>query len=148
MVPRPGNAAARILCLILGLLPGLTAGPATAGQLPGKGTRSMSTITLTRADDGRSVELNVGNTVVLRLEENPTTGYQWALDRDGGDVLALRASDYVGPTGSRVGGGGQRLFTFQAKRAGSATIRLKLWRAWEGDKSITGIFTASFRVHE
>jgi inhibitor of cysteine peptidase len=126
MVPRPGNAAARILCLILGLLPGLAAGPATAGQLPEKGTRPMPTITLSRADDGRSVELGVGDTVVLRLEENPTTGYQWALDQDSGDVLALRASDDVGSPGSAVGGGGERAFTFTASKAGRATARLKL----------------------
>ena len=50
----------------------------------------MSTITLTRADDGRTVDLSPGDTLVLRLAENPTTGYQWALDAGSDDVLALR----------------------------------------------------------
>lgn len=85
---------------------------------------------------------------MLRLAENPTTGYQWALDAGSDDVLALQASDYVGPTGPAVGGGGERLFTLKAKQAGTATVRLKLWRAWGGDKSITERFAATVRVRQ
>ena len=108
----------------------------------------MSTITLTRADDGRTVDLSSGDALELRLKENPTTGYQWALEPDGGAVLALEASDYVAPTGPAVGGGGERVFTFKARQAGSATVRLKLWRAWEGEKSITERFAATVHVRQ
>jgi inhibitor of cysteine peptidase len=108
----------------------------------------MSTVTLTAADDGRTVDLRVGDSVVLRLAENPTTGYQWVLEPGSDDVLALQSSDYVGPTGSNVGAGGQRVFTFKAARAGSATAHLRLRRGWEGDQSARGAFTATFRVRE
>jgi predicted secreted protein len=63
-------------------------------------------------------------------------------------VLALQGSDYTAPTGSNVGAGGQRMFTFKAARAGSATVHLRLRRAWEGDQSARGAFTANFRVRE
>ena len=140
-------AAARLLALTLGLLPGLAAGPAT-GQAPGEETDQMSAITLTRADDGRTVELRPGDDVTLRLEENPTTGYQWTLEPTSGEVVALRASDHVRAPGAAVGGGGERVFTLRAEKAGSATVRAKLWRAWEGDRSVTGTFSVTLRVQQ
>jgi inhibitor of cysteine peptidase len=108
----------------------------------------MSTVTLTASDDGRAIDLRVGDSVVLRLAENPTTGYQWALEPGSDDVLTLQGSDYAGPTSSNVGGGGQRVFTFKAARAGSATVHLSLRRAWEGDQSARRAFTATFRARE
>src|SRR6187200_705747 len=72
--PAPGQrgpliAAARrqALGLVLGLLSLLAAGPAAAGQLPGQGSTPMSTVTLTASDDGRAIDLRVGDSVVLRL---------------------------------------------------------------------------------
>ncbi len=106
----------------------------------------MSTITLTRADDGRTVEVRAGATIMVRLEENPTTGYRWAPELTGDEVVALEASDYV-PPGPAVGGGGERVFTFKAKKSGNATVRLKLGREWEGEGSITQTFTVTLRVH-
>jgi inhibitor of cysteine peptidase len=142
---RRSGAAAVILGLILGALPVLAAGPAASPRAPGEEIHQMTTITLTRADAGRTVEVRVGDTIRIRLEENPTTGYRWSLEPAGDDALALEASDYVAPGGT-VGGGGERVFTFEAKKAGGATVRLKLWREWEGDKSITETFTITFRV--
>ena len=106
----------------------------------------MPAITLTRADEGRTVDVHAGDTVLVRLEENPTTGYRWAAEAGDDQVVALESSDYVQP-GSAVGGGGERLFTFRAKKAGSATVRLKLWREWEGETSVARTFTVAVRVH-
>ena len=46
----------------------------------------------------------------------------------------------------RVGGGGQRVFVFEAKRSGSAHLLLKLRREWEGDKSIASRFEVTINV--
>ncbi len=108
----------------------------------------MSTITLTRADDGRTVELRRGDTVTVRLAENPTTGYQWVLEPAGDAVLALQGSDSVRPSDAAVGGAGERVFTFKAGKAGSATIRLELRRPWEGDAAVAERFAVTLRVRE
>ena len=105
----------------------------------------MSTVTLTPADNGRTVEVRAGDAVVVRLQENPTTGYRWAAEPTG-EAVALEGFEYVG-SGSAVGGGGERVFTFRAKQAGSAAVRLKLWREWEGEGSVTRSFTVTVRVH-
>jgi inhibitor of cysteine peptidase len=139
-------ALAGILSLVLCSPPTLAAGPTANGQTPGKEALQMSTITLTRADDGGTVDARVGDAVAVRLEENPTTGFKWALEPAGDDVLTPDGSDYVRSPNSAVGGGGERVFTFKAAKAGSTTIRLKLWRAWEGEKSTTSTFTVTVRV--
>jgi inhibitor of cysteine peptidase len=147
MIPKAGGRASAAACavgLILGWLPGGGAAPAS-GPASGQETRQMATITLTPADSGKTVEVRAGDAIVVRLEENPTTGYRWAAEPGGDQIVALESSDYVSP-GAAVGGGGERVFTFRARQAGSAPIRLKLWREWEGQGSIARTFTVTVRV--
>jgi len=108
----------------------------------------VSTITLTRADSGKVVEIRAGDTLIVRLSENPTTGYQWAVDTLNADEVVLQNVEYLRAGGATVGGGGERRFTFKAQRAGTATLQLKLWRAWEGDASIVERFSVRCQVQE
>jgi inhibitor of cysteine peptidase len=112
------------------------------------GERQVSTIALTRADSGKVVETRAGDTLVVRLGENPTTGYQWAIDTLNADEVVLQSVEYLRAGDAAVGGGGERRFTFKAQRAGTATVQLKLWRVWEGDASIVERFTVMFQVQE
>jgi inhibitor of cysteine peptidase len=112
------------------------------------GERQVSTITLTRTDSGKVVETRAGDTLVVRLGENPTTGYQWALETLNADEVVLQNVEYLRAGDAAVGGGGERRFTFKAQRAGTATVQLKLWRVWEGDASIVERFTVMFQVQE
>jgi inhibitor of cysteine peptidase len=105
-----------------------------------------ATITLTRADNGNVVALRVGDRLVLRLEENPTTGYRWAMEDHDEDVVSLQHQEYAPLPHAAVGGGGQRSWTFVVRKAGADTLRLKLWRAWEGESSITRRFTVTLHV--
>jgi inhibitor of cysteine peptidase len=106
----------------------------------------MATITLTRAEDGKSIEVQVGDLIIVSLDENPTTGFRWAVDKSDEDVAALLSSEYAAAPGSKVGRGGRRVVTFQVRKAGISTIQLKRWRAWEGDSSITQRFSVTLRV--
>ncbi len=106
----------------------------------------MVTITLTRAEHGKSIEAQVGDLITVSLDENPTTGFRWALDKSDDDVVALTSSEYAVASGSRMGGGGQRVVTFEVRKTGVSAIQLKLWRAWEGDQSITQRFAVTLRV--
>jgi inhibitor of cysteine peptidase len=108
----------------------------------------MAPVTLTQADNGKSVEIEPGSMVTIRLGENPTTGYRWAVDTAIPDVVTLASSDYVPAQNAGVGGGGERAFIFKATKAGIAPIHLKLWRDWEGDKSITQRFDVTVHVRD
>ena len=107
----------------------------------------MPGLNLTQADNGKSFEARQGDLIVIRLDENPTTGYRWAIDKSDDAIIALQSVDYTQTPSTGVGGGGQRTFTFKAIKAGAAKIALKLSREWEGDKSIIDRFTASVQVH-
>ena len=107
----------------------------------------MSNITLTEADNGRTIDVPQGAEVLIRLEENPTTGYRWAFDLDDDAVLAPQASDLASAPGAAVGGGGSRTFTFTAGQPGTAHLQFKLWREWEGDSSIVERYGVTIAVH-
>ena len=84
----------------------------------------MEQIQLTQADDGRAVTLAAGQQVVIRLSENPTTGYRW--EPPGG--VEVVGDEYHSPDGSATGGGGERVFTL----ATTGEMRFELKRPWGG----------------
>ncbi len=108
----------------------------------------MAQVTLTQADNGKSVEVKTDGLITIRLSENPSTGYRWGVDQVNSEVMTLENSDYAQTPGAAIGGGGERTFTFKALRAGNSPIQLKLWREWEGDKSIIQRFDVTIRVRD
>jgi inhibitor of cysteine peptidase len=94
---------------------------------------------LTEADNGRSVDLRVGETVEITLPENATTGYRWAIDRLDPGIVEASESKPRYPSG-QVGSAGQETFAFKATKPGSGEVRLKYWRHFEGDASVTKRF--------
>jgi inhibitor of cysteine peptidase len=80
---------------------------------------------------GDKIQVKVGDEVVVRLPENPATGYRWELDRPRGSV-ELADDEYVRPRDADVGGGGERRLTFRATSGGEARVGLRLTRPWEG----------------
>jgi inhibitor of cysteine peptidase len=108
----------------------------------------MSTRTLTRDDQGSVVTAKVGERLIIRLPESPSTGYRWALDKSNESILMLEETAYERSPTSGTGGGGQRTLTFLMQAVGTVLLQLKHWRAWEGDASITERFTLTLHVHE
>ena len=136
-------AALPLVALLL-FLPG----GAVTGHGADTGSPPVPTLTLTRADNGNAVDVPVGGRLVVRLDENPATGYRWALETTDAEVVTLQHVEYVPSHDAGVGGGGQRTWTFIARTPKVASLHLKLWRAWEGDTSITRRFTVTLHVHE
>lgn len=134
--------------LLLGLLLGVLLGCGASGARDAWRRTDVSVVTVTQADNGQSVPIRMGDRVVVHLPENPTTGFQWSLDRTNHEVLQIEdAADAVLPDGT-VGRGGQRTFVLQGKKSGVAESHFKLWREWEGDKSITKHFVVTVEVRE
>jgi predicted secreted protein len=104
-------------------------------------------ITLTHENNGQSIEVQSGDIITIRLDENPTTGYTWKLEPENLELIELTQSDFVQNSGTGVGGGGQHIFTFKAMKAGVVSLNLKNWREWEGDRSIISLFTAKVKVN-
>lgn len=106
----------------------------------------MDTLTLTNADSGSSVSVNSGDTIILELEENPTTGYLWKVEALDSHILELTGENYEAAGSGGIGGAGKRKLTFRANSAGISPLRLKCVRPWDADTPLT-TFSVTVNVH-
>lgn len=83
--------------------------------------------TYTRADP--NIVANSGDTFVIELEGNPTTGYEWQLEFDP-EMLEL-LDQGITPMSSNFGAGAAQRFELRASHPGDATIRAIYKRRWE-----------------
>lgn len=100
----------------------------------------------TAADKGQTVQVRQGDEVIIQLKENPTTGYRWDIDKTNATLLVQHNSEFSTPGGTGIGGGGTRTITFIAKSVGTVQLELKLWRAWQGDASITDRYNITIQI--
>lgn len=89
---------------------------------------------LTANDNGRQVEVKAGDLIVISLDGNPSTGYTWeASDLDTAMFAQVGETEFKSDSPGLVGAGGTLTLTFEALRAGSATLTLIYHRPWETD---------------
>ncbi len=96
-----------------------------AGPLPVK---------LDESANGTSVSLRAGQTLIIALKSNPTTGYDWQVDQADEKVVRVVKQDFQPASDpERLGAPGQTVVEFQAVSAGTTTLRLIYVRPWEKD---------------
>jgi inhibitor of cysteine peptidase len=105
----------------------------------------MPTITITTSDNGRVIEAKKGDEIVLRLPENPTTGYRWTVDRVSGHA-SFTDDAYQPDPEMTFGSGGVHTFRLHCEEAGTARAELKHWQEWEGETSVTDRFAVEIQI--
>ena len=88
----------------------------------------MEPINVTASDNGAKITPAPGQTVVIRLPENPTTGYSWQILQG----TALSGANFSAAAAEAAGAAGERVFTVVAGES-PATLRFGLSRPWESD---------------
>ena len=88
-------------------------------------------LVVTQEQNKASVSVNQGSVITVRLQENPTTGYQWNLTTTPG--LRVISDNYVpsDTTGKLVGSGGTRIWEISATAKGEQKINAVYMRSWE-----------------
>jgi predicted secreted protein len=81
---------------------------------------------------GQTLQVSAGDTIELQLEENPTTGYSWAIDQID-PLLRLDKTEYELLGGVGMGGGGMRRMLLKVDAPGNGRLRLKNHQPWSGD---------------
>ncbi len=106
-----------------------------------------SPITVTDADNGKSIEVAKGGTLLVRLTSNPTTGYEWVVTGNPA-TLELLKSDFARDPEAKnmVGAGGTQTLQFAATAAGSAALKLEYRRPWEKDVAAAKTFRVTVVV--
>ena len=87
---------------------------------------------LIEEDGGARATFRVGDRLMVALEGNPTTGYEWmspTLHENA--VLRSTADAEFRPDSELLGSGGVFLFRYEAERTGSQTLRFVYQRPWE-----------------
>ena len=85
-------------------------------------------------DDGREKQLKRGQTLVVTLEANPTTGNSWEVAEPLDEQVLRQAGEPEFKAESDlVGAGGVQILRFEAVNAGKFTLKLVYRRPWEKD---------------
>ncbi|MGH8445303.1 MAG: protease inhibitor I42 family protein [Solimonas sp.] len=98
------------------------------------GSRHRDTVTVTEADAGKTVQLSAGQSLEVRLESNPTTGYRWQLTLpDDAPLRQHGEPEYQAGAYAEgiVGAGGVETWRFDAARAGRVGLRFEYRRPFE-----------------
>lgn len=80
-----------------------------------------------------AIDLKPNQNLIIHLESNPTTGYQWILEKQPHFLKTISADVYQQnshPEGM-AGVGGQTTWVFQAQTKGSDSLVLAYKRPWE-----------------
>jgi predicted secreted protein len=87
----------------------------------------------------------VGESTIIELEENPTTGYEWHYTIDGEDIIEIVDDSYQANENAEemVGVGGIRKIEIKGIKKGLAIINLEYSQEWSTEEPIQ---TEEFRV--
>ena len=134
--PTLGLAALLVLAAALAAACGDDDGdPAAPAPATGPtGGSAPDEVQLTDADDGTTVQLANGGTLVVALPSNPSTGFGWSVGQSSSPELQLQGEPAFVPGGSTLpvpGAGGTEVFTFEAVDAGTAGLTLEYRRPIE-----------------
>jgi len=103
---------------------------------------------ITKEDDGRLVTLDKRDVLIVRLEGNPTTGYEWQLSArlDTGILEPVGDPEYISEGGGDiVGAGGTYVFKFRATGSGTIPLQFVYKRPWEDEPIDTFAVTVYVR---
>jgi inhibitor of cysteine peptidase len=105
----------------------------------------MAEIVVSEKNSGETLAAKVGDRLTVEVQENPTTGFQWAPAGVDANIVELRTNEFRPGSTTAIGAGGVRVFQFIIKAPGHTRVQLELARAWESGAS-SKIFAVSLDV--
>ena len=117
-----------VLCLSTAMMAGAL--QTSASTAPANA--SSPTVTVTDQDNGKDIDLIAGNTLLVKLKSNPSTGYAWTVSGDP-SPLRLEKTTYVknSKSSKAVGAPGMQVLRFGVSSSGMATLTVVYRRSWE-----------------
>jgi inhibitor of cysteine peptidase len=108
--------------------------------------RQLKTITLSEPQAGSQAVLQVGDTLQVNLEGNPSTGYTWSVESLDVSVLTLAGEPEFHPASGALGASGTLTYRFEAVGAGQTTLNMIYSRPFEKSVPSLKTFAASVVV--
>ena len=111
------------------------------------GCRGQQEVKASIGDDGREMQLKKGQTLVVTLEANPTTGYSWEVAEPLDEQVLRQAGEpEFKPESDLAGAGGVRILRFEAVNAGQTALKLVYHRPWEKEVEPAETFSVEVTV--
>jgi predicted secreted protein len=108
------------------------------GTSPVAGT-TIHTLYVNSTTNGEIVTIPMGTRVLVRLNENPTTGYTWNATASKG--LDIISDTYTAPDTSRMGAAGYHEWILSPKTVDTYIFKTVSLRPWEGAKATDDSFS-------
>lgn len=110
------------------------------------GCSARTALALEGEDDGREITLQKGQSLTIKLEGNPTTGYSWEFVESEGAILQQLGEPEFEADSDLLGAPGTQTLRFRAVEAGQMELRLVYQRPWETDVEPLETFTVQVTV--
>lgn len=110
------------------------------------GSGAADTITIGEAHSGKTIELETGDTLIIALPGNITTGFNWIPAQQVPSLLEIVGEPAVTPASDALGAGGMIVLQFKADSAGQTTLHLDYRRSFEPDVAPERTFEVSVVV--
>jgi inhibitor of cysteine peptidase len=114
------------------------------------GCYPVEVVEIDESNNGGQVELGLGEMLVVRLESNPSTGYQWEIDELEGGVVQQRGEigfESAVQENPPPGTGGWTILRFEAIGAGESELRLIYHQPWIEEEPLV-VYTVQVVVTE
>ncbi len=110
-------------------------------------TSCNESVSLDKSYDGKEITVSPETTLIITLESNGTTGFQWALTGISDNTVLEKVSDsYKGDfsLSGKVGVGGKEIWEFKALKKGQSTVNMEYSQF--GNREVKGFETFTFNV--
>jgi inhibitor of cysteine peptidase len=104
-------------------------------------------VTVTDKANDTKVKLAKGKLLTVQLPGNPTTGFQWFVEKNNKEQLAPQGKgEYTPARKGVIGGGGTFTFRFRAEKAGTSELELVYKRGFEKGKAPAKTFKLTVEI--
>ena len=104
------------------------------------------TLVLTDKDNGKRIELSPSQTVLVKLESQPGTGYAWRVSPQDQPKISLLASGTQQTTAGGPGASEVQYFELKPAANGLTTVQFEYIRVWEKSKPPSKQFSVELNV--
>jgi inhibitor of cysteine peptidase len=105
-----------------------------------------ATVEVSYADAGSTLQLHAGDTLLVTLEGNPSTGYAWEIAPGDTGVLKPAGEPQFLPESTALGSAGRVTLRFEAVAAGRTALSLVYRRPFEKDAPPLKTFEVTLEV--
>jgi predicted secreted protein len=96
--------------------------------------------------NGKTIQLKNGKLLLIALDQNASTGFEWLVDEIEPGKLADRGTDYSYGENLPPGSGGIQLLCFQAVGVGTTTLRLIYRQPWDVNITPDAYMSPDFEI--